>query len=699
MISIYENKSKKNPSNNETIGFYLDAIKNGTWQDVVLDVRNGKAKKDDAPVVTVSGVFKGDKTANSLIEHSGFICIDVDDKDQIGAINKESIAADPYTYALHESISGNGGFVVIVKIDPAKHLDAFLGLEKYYFLNYNIVIDTSCKNVNRLRYVSYDPEIYINEKAKIFKSYLKKEEKQKQKAKVVVIKSDFDSIVNEAANLNLFDSYEDYIKCAFALASEFGDSGRDYFHALCSSSTKYDYDRANKDYTIACKRDATGVTIGTLYYMFKNAGIKLTSEKTDILKSIVKLSDSPEEILRSKGIKYDSVVLEQLKKTEAPKERSEIDDVIDLIKLENIAFNEITRNYEFNGVEMNDRILAEFYTKVWQKIDDGISKDKIFTLIQNKNNTKSYNPIHDWFTRNKNLVTNNEFEQLKKCFEITHKFYGKDGVGMVDKNVYLDIFLKKWLISLIASAYGTYSLMILVLNGEQGTNKTKFFRNLLPKELRQFYSESNLDEGKDSEILMTKKWLIVDDEFGGKSKKDATKLKRLSSQQTFSIRMPYGRVSEDLLRLAVLGGTSNDYEVINDPTGNRRVIPINIKSFDFALYDTIDKDKLFIEMYNLWIKNKEGWFLTAREVEVLNKTTIDNQDVIMEEELINKQLEYDPYGTLTSSEIAIGLMQRNIGLKTNTKRIGMTLKKLGYNSVLKKNNGQVGRFYLLTFKN
>jgi hypothetical protein len=110
-------------------------------------------------------------------------------------------------------------------------------------------------------------------------------------------------------------------------------------------------------------------------------------------------------------------------------------------------------------------------------------------------------------------------------------------------------------------------------------------------------------------------------------------------------------------------------------------------------------DKLFIEMYNLWIKNKEGWFLTAREVEVLNKTTIDNQDVIMEEELINKQLEYDPYGTLTSSEIAIGLMQRNIGLKTNTKRIGMTLKKLGYNSVLKKNNGQVGRFYLLTFKN
>src|SRR5690606_8018810 len=112
---------------------------------------------------------------------------------------------------------------------------------------------------------------------------------------------------------------------------------------------------------------------------------------------------------------------------------------------------------------------------------------------------------------------------------------------------------------------------------------------------RRYYAESNLDEGKDSEILMCKKLIIVDDEFGGKSKKDATKLKRLSSQQTFSIRAPYGRITEDLNRLAVLGGTSNDSEVINDPTGHRRIIPIILLSFDIEKYKSIDKTKLFIE--------------------------------------------------------------------------------------------------------
>ena len=698
MISIYKSVLETNPVENSTIQEYLERVKNGYWQDTVIDVRAGRKKKDNAECVTLSGVFHNDKKAANLVEHSGVICIDVDAKDQIAQVSKEVLKDDVYTYAIHDSISGNGGFVVLVKIDPNKHLDAFLGLEKYYFTNYAIVIDKSCKNVNRLRYVSYDPNLIHNEKSKVFKQYLKKAEKVKQSKKVIVVKTDFDEMVNQASSMNLFDDYNEYIKLAFALASEFGELGRDYFHSLCSSSNKYDYQKADKDYDKALKRDKTGVTIASVYYIFKQAGIELKSKKTQEIESIVKLSDNPEKELKERGIEAHVSLINQLVQNEK-RERTEIDDVIDLIKLEKIRFNEITRNFEFNGIEMNDRILAEFYTKVWLRIDDGISKDKIFTLIQNKNNTESYNPIHDWFERNKNLVTNDEFQKLKDCFEINHSIRINDQSGIVIKDEYLNIFLKKWLLGLIASAFGTYSLMILVLNGEQGTNKTKFFRNLLPKDLRNFYAESNLDEGKDSEILMTKKWLIIDDEFGGKSKKDATKLKRLSSQQTFSIRMPYGRVSEDLMRLAVLGGTSNDYEVINDPTGNRRVIPINLISFDFEKYDKLNKDKLFIELYNEWKNDKEGWFLTKSEIQILNDTTVENQDIMIEEELIVKGMEENEYAVLTTSEITTGLMGRYAGLRTNPKRVGMALKKLGHEQVIKKINGKTTRIYKMQFIN
>ena len=698
MISIYNSVLDAKPLENSSIQEYLDRIKNGYWQDTVIDVRAGRKNKDNAECVTLSGVFHNDKTAANLVEHSGFLCIDVDAKDQIAQVSKDVLKDDPYTYAIHDSISGNGGFVVLVKIDPNKHLDAFLGLEKYYFTNYSIVIDKSCKNVNRLRFVSYDQDLIQNEKSKVFKQYLKKAEKVNQSKKVIVVKTDFDEMVNQASSMNLFDDYNDYIKLAFALTSEFGEEGRNYFHSLCSSSNKYDYQKADKDYDKALKRDKTGVTIASVYYIFGQAGIELKSKKTQEIESIVKLSDNPEKELKDRGIEAHVSLLNQLIHNEK-RERTEIDDVIDLIKLEKIRFNEITRNFEFNGVEMNDRILAEFYTKVWLRIDDAISKDKIFTLIQNKNNTESYNPIHDWFERNKNIVTNNEFQKLKDCFEINHSIRINDKSGIVDKDEYLDIFLKKWLLGLIASAFGTYSLMILVLNGEQGTNKTKFFRNLLPNDLRNFYAESNLDEGKDSEILMTKKWLIIDDEFGGKSKKDATKLKRMSSQQTFSIRMPYGRVSEDLMRLAVLGGTSNDYEVINDPTGNRRVIPINLVSFDFDKYDKVNKDKLFIELYNEWKNDKEGWFLTKHEIQILNDTTVENQDIMIEEELIIKGMTQNEYGVLTTSEITTGLMARYVGLRTNPKRVGMALKKLGHEQIIRKINGKTTRIYKMEFVN
>ena len=86
--------------------------------------------------------------------------------------------------------------------------------------------------------------------------------------------------------------------------------------------------------------------------------------------------------------------------------------------MNDVKFNEVTRNFEFNGEEMTDRILANFYTKVWTKIDDKIAKDKVFTLIQNKDNSVSYNPIRQWFEEHAHITHNNEFDKLKKCFTV-----------------------------------------------------------------------------------------------------------------------------------------------------------------------------------------------------------------------------------------------------------------------------------------
>lgn len=688
MISIFNRANNPISSRNLDEASYFDGIKNGQWQDSVLGYRAGKVEKATIEAVTASGIFK-ERKAGKMIEHSNFICLDIDAKDQICTIDIDAIKTNEYTYAVHKSLGGFG-YAVFVKIDGTRHLDSFMALEQYYFSTFSIVLDKSCKDVSRLRFVSYDPDIFINEKAKTFKKYLPKKEVKKYAVKPIVVKSDFDEMVSKAASMNLFDSYEDYILCAFSISSEFGIAGEDYFHALCSSSAKYNQTTAEKDYAIACKREGS-VTIASVYYKFKEAGISLTSEKTELIKSVAKLSENPTKTLKEFGINDIENLAEKFKPSQN-KEKTEIDLIIDLIKYNNFRFNEITRNFEINNEELNDRLLSKFYTLVWQKIDENISKDKIWTLIQNRDITKPYNPIHQWFENNKNLQTSNELEKLYSCFDISHTFFDDEGEECIPSD-YLQIYLRKWLIGIIGSAYGTYSLMILVMSGDQGTKKTEFFRNLLPAGLRKFYAESNLDEGKDSEILMTKKLLIIDDEFGGKSKKDATKLKRLSSQQSFSIRMPYGKISEDLQRLAVLGGTSNDSEIINDPTGNRRIIPINLISFDFDTYISIDKNKLFIELYNEYNKDITGWFLTKKEIEFLNKSTIKNMEVMSEVEMIDKCFVPSTYNKMTNTEVKSVLENKFPSLKTNSKRIGQALKICGYGQILEFSNGKTKRNY------
>lgn len=691
-VSIFQSAKVTKPLRNLSVDAFFDCIKTGEWQDEVLQYRTGKLEKVLLKSVTPSGTFR-ERNKQGIIEHSNLICIDVDEKDQICQINIEHIKSDPYTFAMHRSVSGkNNSYAVYIKIDGNRHADAFLGLEKYFFSNFGVVVDKACKDVSRLRFVSYDPECYVYKQSKIFKKYLTKEHKKILNYNFpTVIKTDFDELVSKAKHLNLFDDYEDYINLAFGLASEFGESGRDYFYSLCSSSSKYEQKQAEKDYTTACNRKNSGITIKTVYWKFKQAGLELISQKTKEVISIKKLSQNPEKELEKRGL---ADIPELQIDTNIPQE---IQELIELIRLNKTKFNEVTRQFEMNGEVLDDRSLSNFYCEVWEKIDAKMSKDKIFTYIQNKNHSESYNPIHDFFERNKNIVTNNEFKKLVNCFNIDAKIAINGDFFNVDD--YLQVFLKKWLLGIIGSAYGTYSLMILVLVGKQGTRKTEFFRNLLPEDLQSFYSESNLDEAKDSEILMTKKLLIIDDEFGGKSKRDATKLKRLSSQQTFSIRMPYGRLSEDLNRLAVLGGTSNEEEVINDPTGNRRIIPVNVVGFDFETYKKIDKTKLFIELYKEWEKDKQGWFLTTKEIEALNLSTEKNTEIMQEEEIILQNFVAKNDNEMTNSDIKNQIEREFLSIKTSTKRIGQALKKCGYNKKAVFRNGKTLQIYNIIHKN
>lgn len=125
--------------------------------------------KQTLPITAVSVIFEQgkEKTKENIKKFTGFIQIDFDHVPNLSE-KKEALKKDPYTFVLFTSPSGDG-LKLIVRIDVCKPFKGlFYGLADYYKNKYNLELDQQTKNPNRLMFLSYDPEIFVNERAKVF---------------------------------------------------------------------------------------------------------------------------------------------------------------------------------------------------------------------------------------------------------------------------------------------------------------------------------------------------------------------------------------------------------------------------------------------------------------------------------------------------------------------------------------------------
>ena len=173
IITIFRNIKETETPFHVGIDKVLTRIKEGKSKDLVKSIRKETDKKvrneikKQLPAVCFSGKFTNRKDS-SILEHSGFLCLDFDgyDKKRMMLEEKEKMTRDKYTYSVFVSPSGNG-LKVIVKIpsDIDNHINYFLALENHYNSKY---FDKTCKNIGRVCYESYDPLIYINENSSLW---------------------------------------------------------------------------------------------------------------------------------------------------------------------------------------------------------------------------------------------------------------------------------------------------------------------------------------------------------------------------------------------------------------------------------------------------------------------------------------------------------------------------------------------------
>jgi hypothetical protein len=180
-FSIFDSVTSKTPKS-ITLTEFREGIETGEYSDQVSKVRaitdkkaRDEVKRKILPCITVSGEFDGGHLAADLKQHSGLICIDFDLADNPQMYGqaeswRDSIAEDQFCRMAFVSASGNG-VAAICRIDGERHGEAFDALTAYFRGSHGLIADPSCRDVCRLRFVSWDSDCKTNPNARIFTRY------------------------------------------------------------------------------------------------------------------------------------------------------------------------------------------------------------------------------------------------------------------------------------------------------------------------------------------------------------------------------------------------------------------------------------------------------------------------------------------------------------------------------------------------
>jgi hypothetical protein len=166
-VTIFKNIFSKEP-HFITVDKALERIKLGASKGLVLDIRLALDKekanklKLNLPSICFSGKFGSDRKDEQLVQHSGFIVLDFDDISDLRDKQTEIIQKD-FVYACWVSPSGNGLKALVKIAEGKKHREHFQSLQEVF-----PEVDRSGINVSRVCYESFDPDIYVNEKAVVF---------------------------------------------------------------------------------------------------------------------------------------------------------------------------------------------------------------------------------------------------------------------------------------------------------------------------------------------------------------------------------------------------------------------------------------------------------------------------------------------------------------------------------------------------
>ncbi|MDN3605856.1 VapE domain-containing protein [Kaistella yonginensis] len=670
---------------NKDILKILDDIKTGVYINPITYLRKSLADnkmeaaeraKKSLPAFTPSATFKGGRKMEFLTKYNPLVVLDIDKlpKEKLKECRK-TLLEEPLVFASFLSPSGNG-IKILVQIETEKenHKETFLALQKHFEELLQVEIDKSGKDITRLCFVSFDPELFLNENSTIFTTAPKQ-------SSTVSNHNHPSSSIKHQTPITYDAVYEHTVR--FTEKKElFMDGNRNNFvFQLANNLNRKGIPEAMALGYILADYDYNSQEVATAV---KSAYANTSDFNTDDFKPQKQTAKSAQSTSHKKnnGESSEQKTTDGNFSTDDDEEPSYID------KLENFLNNRY--KFRYNNVLGKLEYKTIRATK-WKHMTDfaensllrEILKAKVRCSINSLRNLlhsdfcEIFDPFLNYFENNPEIT--DEFDWIEKL---------ADTITTTKQDLWRICF-KKWFVAMVACVLDEKQVnqTVIVFSGKQGLGKTTWIEKLMPAPLKEYIFSGTINpNNKDTLIHLAECMLINLDELENLNRTEIGSLKELITKTHIRMRKAYGHNNENMSRRASFAGSVNTAQFLNDTTGSRRFLCFEAEHIEYT--HEIDINKVYAQALKLKKEGFRHWF-NQEEIKEINANNEQYQLMSPEEELLLTWFEPATRETanafFNASQIAVRLSTvANVNVTDGTvNKLGKALKKHGFLRIAK----------------
>ena len=296
---------------------------------------------------------------------------------------------------------------------------------------------------------------------------------------------------------------------------------------------------------------------------------------------------------------------------------------------------------------------------------------------------REYHPVRDY-------LNGLQWDGERRLNRWLYRYLGCRDGGDVRTQRYLYAVGTWWMQGAVARvmAPGCKFDYMLILEGRQGSYKSTALGVLGG----DWFSDGHIDlNSKEGNQFVQGIWIAEMAELDALNKVEATRVKSFLGMREDRFRPPFGRSVVAYPRECVFAGSTNLYQYLRDPTGNRRFWPVECGVIDTAGLRQ-DRDQLWAEAVARYRAGRRS------APDAKWRATMDDQqdrryssDAL--QELIDHFLSSTTRTTHTMSEImgeALDLSPKDMQPQTQV-RVGLIMAKLGWRKVRQRARDGSGR--------